>query len=110
MLSGSQLQGFAITDMAMKTNHIYIFTESSSYLGVKHCLTSAHMIKQVPEHMELGNQRYVLVEDHSLTMLDYMSDYVCLLYNGIRVYNIANISFSVHVGIERVEMDLYKGH
>lgn len=62
-------------------------------------MTAAHVIRQVLEHAELGDRRYVLVVEHDLAVLDYLSDYVCVLYGSPGAYGVVTMPFSVRVGI-----------
>jgi ATP-binding cassette subfamily E protein 1 len=57
------------------------------------------MIRQVLENTELGHRRYVLVVEHDLAVLDYLSDYVCVLYGSPGAYGVVTMPFSVRVGI-----------
>mmetsp|Transcript_25683 Transcript_25683/g.53069 ORF Transcript_25683/g.53069 Transcript_25683/m.53069 type:complete len:659 (-) Transcript_25683:334-2310(-) len=99
VLSGGELQRFAIAAVAVQVSDVYMFDEPSSYLDVKQRLTAAHMIRQVLEHTEMGDRRYVLVVEHDLAVLDYLSDYVCVLYGSAGAYGVVTMPFSVRVGI-----------
>ena len=44
VLSGGELQRFAIAIVAVQCSDVYMFDEPSSYLDVKQRLTAAHMI------------------------------------------------------------------
>ncbi|KAL7502909.1 hypothetical protein ACHAXN_001480, partial [Cyclotella atomus] len=99
VLSGGELQRFAIAAVAVQVSDVYMFDEPSSYLDVKQRLTAAHMIRQVLEHTEMGDRRYVLVVEHDLAVLDYLSDYVCVLYGSPGAYGVVTMPFSVRVGI-----------
>merc|ERR1719287_418669 len=57
------------------------------------------MIRQVLDHVEHGSRRYVLVVEHDLAVLDYLSDYVCVLYGSPGAYGVVPMPFSVRVGI-----------
>lgn len=54
---------------------IYMFDEPSSYLDVKQRLNAARMIRSM-----LGTDNYVIVVEHDLSILDYLSDFICVLY------------------------------
>lgn len=98
VLSGGELQRFAIAAVAVQMADVYMFDEPSSYLDVKQRLTAAHMIHELVEG-EFGNSRYVLVVEHDLAVLDYLSDYVCVLYGSAGAYGVVTMPFSVRVGI-----------
>jgi ATP-binding cassette, sub-family E, member 1 len=46
-----------------------------------------------------GNQTYVLVVEHDLAVLDYLSDYICCLYGTPSAYGVVTMPFSVREGI-----------
>eukprot|EP00567_Pseudictyota_dubia_P013138 CAMPEP_0197438540 /NCGR_PEP_ID=MMETSP1175-20131217/5507_1 /TAXON_ID=1003142 /ORGANISM="Triceratium dubium, Strain CCMP147" /LENGTH=656 /DNA_ID=CAMNT_0042968291 /DNA_START=127 /DNA_END=2097 /DNA_ORIENTATION=+ len=98
VLSGGELQRFAIAAVAVQVSDVYMFDEPSSYLDVKQRLTAAHMIRELIEG-ERGDMRYVLVVEHDLAVLDYLSDYVCVLYGAPGGYGVVTMPFSVRVGI-----------
>jgi len=98
VLSGGELQRFAIAAVAVQASDVYMFDEPSSYLDVKQRLTAAHMIRQLLEG-DHGYRRYVLVVEHDLAVLDYLSDYVSVLYGKAGGYGVVTMPFSVRVGI-----------
>lgn len=98
VLSGGELQRFAISVVAVQQSDVYMFDEPSSYLDVKQRLTAAHMIRQLLEGEE-GQNRYVLVVEHDLAVLDYLSDFVCVLYGQAGGYGVVTMPFGVRVGI-----------
>ena len=99
VLSGGELQRFAIAAVAVQHSDVYMFDEPSSYLDVKQRLTAAHMIRQLLENTDVGSRRYVLVVEHDLAVLDYLSDYVSVLYGTPGAYGVVSMPFSVRVGI-----------
>ena len=98
VLSGGELQRFAIAAVAVQDSDVYMFDEPSSYLDVKQRLTAAHMIRQLLEG-DMGSRRYVMVVEHDLAVLDYLSDYVTVLYGQPGGYGVVTMPFSVRVGI-----------
>jgi len=98
VLSGGELQRFAIAAVCVQKSDIYMFDEPSSYLDVKQRLTAAHMIRSLIEG-SMGDSRYVLVVEHDLAVLDYLSDYVCVLYGTPGAYGVVTMPFSVRNGI-----------
>jgi len=98
VLSGGELQRFAIAAVAVQASDVYMFDEPSSYLDVKQRLTAAHMIRQLLEG-DHGSRRYILVVEHDLAVLDYLSDYVSVLYGKAGGYGVVTMPFSVRVGI-----------
>lgn len=84
--------------MAVQVSDVYMFDEPSSFLDVKQRLTAASMIRQILE-TETGDRRYVLVVEHDLAVLDYLSDYVCVLYGSAGAYGVVTMPMSVRMGI-----------
>lgn len=99
VLSGGELQRFAIAAVAVQSSDVYMFDEPSSYLDVKQRLTAAHMIRQLLQNEDVGSRRYCLVVEHDLAVLDYLSDYVCVLYGTPGAYGVVTMPFSVRLGI-----------
>ena len=79
VLSGGELQRFAIAAVAVQLADVYMFDEPFSYLDVKQRHTAAHMIRNILEHGDYGCRRYVLVVEYNLAVLDYLSFHY--LYN-----------------------------
>jgi ATP-binding cassette subfamily E protein 1 len=73
---------------------IYMFDEPSSYLDVKQRLNAARMIRGM-----LLDHKYVIVVEHDLSILDYLSDFVCCLYGAPGAYGVVTMPFSVREGI-----------
>lgn len=98
ILSGGELQRFAIAAVAVQLSDVYMFDEPSSYLDVKQRLTAAAMIREILETKD-GDRRYVLVVEHDLAVLDYLSDFVCVLYGAPGGYGVVTMPMSVRTGI-----------
>ncbi|GAX09346.1 ATP-binding cassette, sub-family E, member 1 [Fistulifera solaris] len=98
VLSGGELQRFAIAAVAVQVSDVYMFDEPSSYLDVKQRLTAAAMIRKILEGTG-ADRRYVLVVEHDLAVLDYLSDYICILYGQAGGYGVVTMPHSVRNGI-----------
>lgn len=98
VLSGGELQRFAIAVVSIQQSDVYMFDEPSSYLDVKQRLTAAAMIRQLLEGDD-GDRRFVMVVEHDLAVLDYLSDYVCVLYGAPGAYGVVTMPFGVRTGI-----------
>lgn len=94
VLSGGELQRFAIAVSCVQTANIYMFDEPSSYLDVKQRLAAALTIREM-----CSDDQYVVVVEHDLSVLDYLSDYVCVLYGKPGAYGVVTMPFSVREGI-----------
>eukprot|EP00897_Mesotaenium_endlicherianum_P011069 jgi/Mesen1/9991/ME000072S09404 len=93
-LSGGELQRFAIAVVAIQNAEIYMFDEPSSYLDVKQRLKAAQVIRSL-----LRSDSYVIVVEHDLSVLDYLSDFICCLYGKPGAYGVVTLPFSVREGI-----------
>lgn len=93
-LSGGELQRVAITAALCREADIYIFDEPSSHLDVYQRLKISKIIRTLPEE-----GKTVLVAEHDLAMLDYLSDQVSIIYGEPGVYGIVSHSHGVRVGI-----------
>jgi ATP-binding cassette, sub-family E, member 1 len=71
-----------------------MFDEPSSYLDVKQRLNAARTIRSL-----LAADNYVIVVEHDLSILDYLSDYICVLYGAPGAYGVVTFPFSVREGI-----------
>lgn len=71
-----------------------MFDEPSSYLDVKQRLNAARTIRNL-----LRPDDYVVVVEHDLSVLDYLSDFICVLYGKPAVYGVVTLPASVREGI-----------
>ena len=94
LLSGGELQRFALAMTCVQQADIYMFDEPSSYLDVKQRLKAARIIRSL-----LASDTYVVVVEHDLSVLDYLSDFICVLYGMPSVYGVVTMPFSVREGI-----------
>jgi ATP-binding cassette subfamily E protein 1 len=81
--SPGELQRFSIAATAVTKSDMYMFDEPSSYLDVRQRLNAAWVIRTM---VDLGPQTYVICVEHDLSVLDYLSDYVCVLYGEPGAY------------------------
>lgn len=93
-LSGGELQRFSIAATCVQKADMYMFDEPSSYLDVKQRLNAARMIRSL-----LSPETYVVVVEHDLSILDYLSDYICCLYGQPGAYGVVTMPMSVRQGI-----------
>ena len=93
-LSGGELQRFAIGVVAAQSADVYMIDEPSSYLDVRQRLKAAEVIRGL-----LTPDIYVIVVEHDLSVLDYLSDFVCCLYGKPGAYGVVTLPFSVREGI-----------
>jgi len=93
-LSGGELQRFVIALTCVRKADIYMIDEPSSYLDVKQRIKAARFIRSVSEY-----DNYIIVVEHDLAILDYMSDFTSVLYGQPGGYGVVTAPFSVREGI-----------
>merc|ERR1712137_685468 len=94
VLSGGELQRFAIGVVCVQEADVYMFDEPSSYLDVKQRLMAALAIRSLTE-----TNKYIVVVEHDLSVLDYLSDFICCLYGTPGAYGVVTMPFTVREGI-----------
>ncbi|MET1101283.1 MAG: ribosome biogenesis/translation initiation ATPase RLI [Pyrodictiaceae archaeon] len=94
MLSGGELQRFMIAAVLSKDADIYLFDEPGSYLDVRERVRVARVIRRY-----IPGNKYAVVVEHDIAMLDYLSDYVSIMYGEPGVYGIASKPYGVRAGI-----------
>lgn len=70
-----------------------MFDEPSSYLDIKQRLKAAQVIREL-----LHPTCYVIAVEHDLSVLDYLSDFVCCLYGKPSMYGVVTMPASVREG------------
>ena len=93
-LSGGELQKMAIAAAILRDAEVYLFDEPSSYLDVRERMRVARIIRELKEE-----GKTVIVVEHDLALLDYMSDQVCLYYGEPGAFGVVTKPHSVREGI-----------
>jgi len=93
-LSGGELQRLAVAAAASRDAEFYFFDEPSSYNDV---FQRTGVAKAIQGLAEIGKS--VMVVEHDLTLLDYLSDYIEVLYGEPAAYGIVSGVLSTKVGI-----------
>lgn len=93
-MSGGELQRFIIGLTCVQDVDVYMFDEPSSYLDVKQRLNAARCIRSL-----LSSDNYVIVVEHDLSILDYLSDFICCLYGSPGAYGVVTMPSTVREGI-----------
>lgn len=122
-LSGGELQRFAIAMSCIQRADVYViiyfchsfpcslfvllsrymFDEPSSYLDIKQRLKAAQVIREL-----LHPSCYVIAVEHDLSVLDYLSDFVCCLYGKPGMYGVVTMPASVREGIALIHRSGYE--
>ena len=93
-MSGGELQRLAVAVTASKEAEFYFFDEPSSYNDV---FQRTAVAKTIQGLAKAGKS--VMVVEHDLTLLDYLSDYVEVLYGEPAAYGIVSSVLSTKAGI-----------
>src|SRR5215467_9892722 len=93
-LSGGELQRLAVAIAAAKDADYYFFDEPSSYNDVYQRLVVARTIRSLAEA-----GKSVMVVEHDMTLLDYLSDYIHIVYGEPGAYGIVSGPQSTKQGI-----------
>lgn len=92
-LSGGELQRLAIIAAAIKKADIYYFDEPASFCDVTQRIKVAKLIRN------LAKNASVLVVEHDLATLDYISDEIQIVYGEPAAYGVISQSKGVRRGI-----------
>lgn len=99
-LSGGELQRFAICVVCCQDADVYMFDEASSFLDIKQRMTATEVIRDLANLRTANDKpRFVMVVEHDLAVLDYMSDQICCLYGNPGAYGVVTKIASVTNGI-----------
>lgn len=93
-ISGGELQRFAICFTCCKEATVYLFDEPTSYLDIKQRLIAADAIRELSH-----SDNYIIAVEHDLSILDYLSDNICVLYGVPAVYGVVTLPYGVREGI-----------
>jgi len=94
VLSGGELQRVAVAAALSRDADVYLFDEPSSYLDVKQRLVVARAIRTLKEQ-----QKTIIVAEHDLAIIDYLSDQICLFYGEPGTYGVVSHVHGVRTGI-----------
>ena len=96
VLSGGELQRLSIATALLRDVDVYLFDEPSSHLDVYQRIKVARAIRGLVEE-----EKMILISEHDLAVLDYLSDTVFILYGKPQVYGITSNVHIVREGINR---------
>ncbi len=83
-LSGGELQKVAIAVCSLKKADLYLFDEPSAYLDIYERLRICEFIS------ELAKNKMVIMVEHDLLMLDYITDFINVFYGKPSCYGIVS--------------------
>ena len=91
-LSGGELQRVAVAAALAREADVYLIDEPSSYLDVRERLNVAKAIRS------LAGKKIIVVE-HDMVVLDYLSDYIHVLFGEAGAYGIISNTKGTRVGV-----------
>ena len=93
-LSGGELQRVAVAAAALKDADLYLFDEPSSYNDVYQRLAVSRLITAIA-----ASGKSVLVVEHDIAFLDYVTNYVQIIYGEPGAYGIVSGLYASRTGI-----------
>lgn len=93
-VSGGELQRVAIAATVMKKANLYVFDEPTSYLDIKQRIKVSKFIRGLA-----GPKTAVLVIEHDLIILDYITDLVHIMYGKEGGYGVVSLPKTTKAGI-----------
>ncbi len=93
-VSGGELQRVAIAATVLRKANFYIFDEPSSYLDIKQRIRVSQFIKSLADE-----NTAVLVVEHDLIILDYMTDLLHIMYGKEGAYGIVSLPKATRTGM-----------
>ena len=94
VLSGGELQRVAVAATICREADVYLLDEPSSFLDVKQRLEVARVIRGLRK-----DEKTVIIAEHDLAIIDYLSDQICIFYGDPGVYGIVSHVHGVRTGI-----------
>jgi ATP-binding cassette subfamily E protein 1 len=94
LLSGGELQKLAVAVAMVREMDIYLFDEPSSFLDINERLRVGVAIRSLIEY-----GKTIVIVEHDLAVLDYLSDYVTTFYGSPSSYGIISQPYTEKEGI-----------
>jgi len=93
-ISGGELQRVAIAATMLKDADLYLFDEPTSYLDVKQRVMMSRYIKELTDE-----GKNVLLIEHDLIILDYLTDLTHLMYGETGAYGVCSLAKTTKAGV-----------
>ncbi len=94
VLSGGELQRLALAACLARNANTFLIDEPSSFLDIRQRFRAASAIRSL-----MGENIRIMVCDHDLAVLDYLSDRIFVFYGRPGVYGVVSGPFGVREGI-----------
>ena len=93
-LSGGELQRLVCAVTLLSKSNVYIFDEPTNFLDVNQRLNVSILVKSL-----VTPDTYVVVIEHDLAILDYISDNICIMYGKPSAYGVVSRPMGTASGI-----------
>ncbi len=93
-ISGGELQRVAIAATVLKKANVYFFDEPSSYLDIKQRILVSKFIQSLA-----NEDTAVMVIEHDLVILDYMTDLVHIMYGEEGAFGVVSLPKTTRTAI-----------
>lgn len=93
-ISGGELQRVAIAATVLKDADLYLFDEPTSYLDVKQRVKMSKYVKSLT-----NEGKNVLLIEHDLIILDYLTDLTHLMYGETGAYGVCSLAKTTKAGV-----------
>ncbi|MFH0701698.1 MAG: ribosome biogenesis/translation initiation ATPase RLI [Candidatus Woesearchaeota archaeon] len=93
-ISGGELQRVAIAATVLKSANLFLFDEPTSYLDIKQRVNISKFIRALADE-----KTAVMVIEHDLIILDYMTDLLNIMYGQEQAYGVVSGLKSTREGI-----------
>lgn len=95
-LSGGEMQRMLTAVAYLKDTDVYIFDEPSSFLDIHQRLNMSKALRELA-----SKGKYVIVVEHDITVLDYTTDNICLMFGEPGAYGIVSPPISTKSAINQ---------
>lgn len=93
-ISGGELQRVAIASTLLKNANLYFFDEYSTFLDIKQRFKIAKILRE-----KITEENSMLLIEHDLAILDYLSDFVHVFFGQKQAYGISSNKKTTKKGI-----------
>ncbi|HOZ35413.1 MAG TPA: ribosome biogenesis/translation initiation ATPase RLI [archaeon] len=93
-ISGGELQRVAIASTLLKAANLYFFDEYSTFLDIKQRFRIAKILRE-----KITTENSMLLIEHDLAILDYLSDFVHVFFGQKQAYGISSNKKTTKKGI-----------
>ena len=94
-LSGGELQLLICSINLLKDGNLYIFDEPTNFLDIEYRIKIANLITELNDNENV----YIFIVDHDLSILDFVSDQIHIIYGEPGAYGVVSTLYSSLEGI-----------